>query len=420
MDKKGESHEPPPVEGAREITNESLAAERDRADRGLREKLAAGEQKTDEKVERTRATADKAVTAVKEEAREDVRSGSKALDDLEATLPQTKSALSEVAENGGADAHLAKRALDATTAAAAQAVAEEQAKGEAAVERVAAEAQKVLEKERRRVDELTEEEREQRKRDFLDVLASERSKTDKALHTERSSSDHVVHSRDEVLAVISHDLRNYLNALAMKAAMLENAAPDDVAAIRSLAADISKSCRTMARWANDLVDLSSIDMGKVSLQRSQQDPVPIINSSVQAFRPLASQKGIELSIATPRQPLLVFGDPDRLTQVLNNLLDNALKFTVGPARVTVGVQADGDWVTFSVADTGLGIPEGDRDRIFERFWRAEKEKAGGVGLGLHICRRIVEAHGGRIWVESELGRGTTFFFTIPAVDRIPA
>ena len=418
MDENSAPLEPSPVEGAREITNESLAAERERADRGLQQKLAAHEQETNEKVERTRATTDDAVATAKEEIREEVRSPSQALGDLEATLPQNKNALSGPHENTETGEHLASQALDATTAVAKQAVAEEKAKGEAAVERVAAEAQKVLERERQRIDELTEEEREQLKRDFLEVLASERRKTDKALAMERHSSDYVVRSRDDALEVISHDLRNYLNAISMKAALLEKARPDDVQAYRSLAADILKSFKTMARWANDLVDLSSIDTGKVSLQDSPQDPLEIINSSILAFRSFATEKGIDLSINAPKDLPQVLCDQDRLTQVLNNLLHNALKFTAGPGHITIGLKATDSWVTFSVTDTGPGIPESDREKIFERYWHAERHKGGGLGLGLHICRRIVEAHGGKIWVEGGPGGGTTFLFTIPAVDQV--
>jgi signal transduction histidine kinase len=113
----------------------------------------------------------------------------------------------------------------------------------------------------------------------------------------------------------------------------------------------------------------------------------------------------------------VLCDKDRIVQVLNNLLDNALKFTNRLGKITIGLQRTDDLVRFVVTDTGIGISDTDRERILDRHSYAEKTAAG-AGLGLYICKRIVEAHGGSIWVESRLGEGSTFSFTLPATERV--
>jgi signal transduction histidine kinase len=406
-----------PVDDARKATDSSLLAEREQADLALREKLATGERKTDDQVEQAHAEISRTVAEVKDEAIQQTQTPAKSTSDLEEAVQQHKEELSVHGRSDDADKQqrVAEKALDEAQVLADDAVVEEKVKAQAAVERVANQAEKALENERKRFDELTDEEREQRKRDFLEILAFERRKTDQAMEVERGSSDMQVRSRDEILGVISHDLRNYLSVVAMKADMLTNAAQlRDTAALQALADHIAVACKIMARWAGDLVDLSSIETGSIALEPGVHDPAELINRSVQAFMPKADSKGVTLTIQVPHDRPNVLCDQDRLTQVLNNLLDNALKFTAmrGKVVVRLEVQEEG-FVTVFVEDTGQGIPEADRAKVFERAWRATKGNAGGAGLGLHISKRIVEAHGGKIWVESKVGWGSSFFFTVP-------
>jgi signal transduction histidine kinase len=170
----------------------------------------------------------------------------------------------------------------------------------------------------------------------------------------------------------------------------------------------------MQRWANDLVDISSMDAGEVFVERKPCDPGEIAAASRDAFRHAATERSIDLTLEIPPQLPHIHGDRDRLVQVLNNLLDNALKFIAGKGAVRIKLEPAGDFVRFCVADNGAGISPDELPKIFDRYWHAKKgPRGGGTGLGLFICKRIVEAHGGEISVDSDVGRGTTFKFTIP-------
>lgn len=256
-------------------------------------------------------------------------------------------------------------------------------------------------------------EREQIKRDYMKVLAAERRETDEALQQERHHSDLKIQSRDETLGMIAHDLRNYLNAIGLKAEFLVKGLAKDPLVFTKTVGEIGKSCRIMGRWANDLVDISSIETRSVSMQRTVCDPAQIVNAACETFLSMATQKGVRLSIRVPEERQPIFADRDRLIQVLSNLLDNALKFVPPEGKITVALESAGDFMRFSITDSGPGIPEKDRSRIFDKYWHATQGRVRGTGLGLFICKRIVDAHDGQISVESEVGRGSTFAFTIP-------
>jgi signal transduction histidine kinase len=263
----GTSDPPPrvPVEDARKNTDTSLASERAEADQGLLQKLTAEEQRTDRKIEATREQVDSAIEAVKEAAAEQAAAPAVAPSALDDVVEKQKARVEDALTKPGAEDRAgeprrqARKALEVTKAAAEEAIEAEKVKAQAAVERVSEQAHETLQAERQRIDELTQHEREERKRDFLEVLAAERRQTNEALQLERHSVDVLVRSRDELLAMISHDLRNYLNAIAAKAAMSSKAT--DLSHVRRLSGEISASCITMARWANDLVDLASMDKG---------------------------------------------------------------------------------------------------------------------------------------------------------------
>jgi two-component system phosphate regulon sensor histidine kinase PhoR len=135
------------------------------------------------------------------------------------------------------------------------------------------------------------------------------------------------------------------------------------------------------------------------------------------MRAQAERAGLKLRVEAPTRIPMIRADAPRLEQVLVNLIHNAVKFTRPAGEVVLSTSSEGNFVCFTVRDTGAGIPQDDLERIFERFYKADRARSGGgTGLGLSIARHIVEVHGGRIWVESAEGRGSTFFFTIPVVD----
>jgi PAS domain S-box-containing protein len=221
-------------------------------------------------------------------------------------------------------------------------------------------------------------------------------------------------ARDEMLGIVSHDLRNPISAIAMCARVLEDNAPSNP----TDRAELLKTIRESAGWANhliqDLLDVASIERGQLSLQTRTEDPAQIALQAVHMFDVEAEQHGIDLVAQVPTNLPLVEADRARIVQVLSNLVRNAIKFTPHGGRITVAIEPGGDRLTFSVNDTGAGVPADHQPRIFDRFWQSsDGARARGTGLGLSIAKGIVEAHGGRIWVHSVPAEGSTFAFTLP-------
>ena len=236
-------------------------------------------------------------------------------------------------------------------------------------------------------------------------------------------------ARDEVLGVVSHDLRNPLSAVAMCARVLRDTPPTDEVERERLLATIARSAEWMDRLIRDLLDAVSIEAGRLSLDVADEEVAPIVHGALTLFAVEAADRGITIvSELAPELPS-IRADSERVVQVLGNLLRNALKFTPDGGRVTVRAEARADVVEISVADTGIGMTADDQARVFERYWRASdplgvrgtsgaggRPRGSGAGLGLAIARSIVEAHGGRIWVESVLGEGSVFSFVIPVAS----
>jgi signal transduction histidine kinase len=165
--------------------------------------------------------------------------------------------------------------------------------------------------------------------------------------------------------------------------------------------------------------LSRIEAGRLELEIRQIRVEELVNSCVETARLNAKARGLEIHVDLEKNAPAVRGDSAQLGEVLQNLLDNAVQYTPSGGQIAVKARSNGHDVVFTVADTGIGIPESDLERIFERFYRvdaARSREAGGTGLGLAIARHIVEAHGGRIWVESAIGQGSRFHFSIPSVS----
>jgi signal transduction histidine kinase len=219
-------------------------------------------------------------------------------------------------------------------------------------------------------------------------------------------------ARDRVLGVVAHDLRNPLNTITMSVELLQHLQLTPEQRRHQLDV-IARSAQRMNRLIQDLLDVARMEAGRLLLERDVLQSGTLVRESVELAAPAAAAGGLELSLdvaaATPR----ILADRHHLLQVLGNLIDNAVKFTPAGGHITVGVEAAGDEVIFSVRDDGPGIAAEDLPHLFEPFWQARRRTFSGAGLGLAIARGIVEAHGGRITVESSPGRGSTFRFTIP-------
>jgi signal transduction histidine kinase len=225
-------------------------------------------------------------------------------------------------------------------------------------------------------------------------------------------------ARDEILGIVSHDLRNPISAIGMCARVLDENAPESASERAALLGTIRESATWANRLIQDLLDVASIERGQLSLQTRAEDPAQIVLQALHMFEVEAEQHGISLDAELPTNLPLVKADGARVVQVLGNLLRNAIKFTPQGGRITVSARRDDDRLAFSVHDTGPGISEDNQSRVFDRFWHSpDGARARGTGLGLSIAKGIVEAHGGRIRVDSGLGEGSTFAFTLPLADR---
>lgn len=222
--------------------------------------------------------------------------------------------------------------------------------------------------------------------------------------------------RTEFAASVTHELRTPLTAIQGFAETLLDGALDDPEAARHFVGIIKQESESLARLIQDLLDLSHIESGKWKMYREPIQVAHLVRETAGRMGPKAQEKGIALRLQVPAYLPEITGDPGRLAQVLLNLMSNALKYTPQGGTITVSVWEEGPWVRVSVMDTGVGIPKADLPRVFERFYRVDKARSratGGTGLGLSIAKHIVEAHGGNITVESDVGQGATFIFSLP-------
>ncbi len=356
----------PNVRPERQQTDESLAVERSKADSALREAETLVERKADLVVEHARDEADAVLSAARAKA----------------------------------DEKLAR--LDSPDRA------------QAAIERERRFEDAVLGGERAGADAALRGERGASARVLARLLPLDREKTDQFLLVERARSDDTVANRDDFLGMVSHDLRNLLQSVVWNATIIEERAGDDEIGKSQLvgAQQIQRLASRMGRLLGDLVDVASIDAGKLVIEPTVGDAAGVVREARETWGSLASASGIALE-STPGASMLATFDHERVLQILGNLITNALKFSPKGARVEIGLQQVGGAARFSVKDFGLGIPKDKFEAIFERFWQVGQNDHRGLGLGLYISRRLVDAHAGEIWVESEPGAGSTFYFTIP-------
>jgi PAS domain S-box-containing protein len=222
--------------------------------------------------------------------------------------------------------------------------------------------------------------------------------------------------RDQVLGVVAHDLRNPLSTILMQTSALKRQGPESERRSQKPMEVIHRVANRMNRLIQDLLDVARMEAGELKIERARLSAGELIAEAMDMQRPLASSSSLELRVEVDPDVAEVWGDRNRLLQVFENLIGNAIKFTQAGGRITAGATSRDDEVVFWVADTGSGIASENLPRVFDRFWQATKTGRRGAGLGLPITKGIVEAHGGRIWVESTAGRGSTFFFTIPRVS----
>jgi len=223
-------------------------------------------------------------------------------------------------------------------------------------------------------------------------------------------------AKSDFLANMSHELRTPMNAILGFVEMVLDEIYGDVPAhLKEPLTDIQTNGKHLLRLINDVLDLSKIEAGRMELvlgEYSVQEVVETVRASLQS---LALEKGLGFVAAAQEDIPLAFGDGRRITQCLTNLVGNALKFSKG-GRVAVWVEQQGENLLYRVSDTGIGIPKNELENIFNEFQQVDMamtREFAGTGLGLNITKKFVEMHGGRIWVESELGKGSTFFFSIP-------
>jgi signal transduction histidine kinase len=176
---------------------------------------------------------------------------------------------------------------------------------------------------------------------------------------------------------------------------------------------IAQAAEQMDALIRDLLDVNRLDAGKLSISASPVDPSSLLAESLQTLRPLVDERGIALDLQIETALPKVMADRERVQQILSNLVGNAIKFSPGGSKIAVTARRDPEGVVISVLDNGRGITPEQLPRVFDRYWQSSRTDRQGAGLGLAIAKGIVETHGGRIWIDSKPGEGTTASFTLP-------
>ncbi len=283
----------------------------------------------------------------------------------------------------------------------------------------------LLHRERQQADAAVEAERREHASDQLEH-DEHRLDTDDQLSTERGGEDSTVTvlaatktaladargdlvRRGDVLAMVAHDLRSPLSVISLNAECLLHAGD---ASLREVGQDIVLATVRMGRLVSDLLDVARCEAGGLRLIKQPHDVGRLVAEVLHSYQPLFEARGLAFDAEAP-VGLICSLDHDRIVQVLANLLGNAMKFTPRGGTLQLSAERHGEEVELELRDSGPGIAPDALPYVFERFWKTDDEARRGLGLGLYICERIVTAHGGRIGVESELGKGTTFRFSLP-------
>lgn len=293
----------------------------------------------------------------------------------------------------------------------------------------------IVMQERDRLDEALKRERIAKEENVSALLERERAATNESLLHERLRVDSEVrHSvdqlaaeklahaqtkialteRDEFLAIVSHDLRNPIGSISSCADMLLEGhlfPLDDE--VKKWIEFIKRNADSSLRLISDLLDIERMAKGKFTFQLSKVRLFDLIKETIERYTHDAVAKSILLKVNPPPDDGVVIGDPGRIQQVLGNLVENGIKYTNEGGTIVIRVHETENDVIVSVKDTGSGISDDEVEHVFERFSQVHKLERRGLGLGLHISKAIIEAHGGKIWVDSKLGVGSTFYFCLP-------
>ena len=224
--------------------------------------------------------------------------------------------------------------------------------------------------------------------------------------------------RAEFVANVTHELRTPLTSIQGYAETLLDGALEDEENARQFVLTIQRQAQRLSALISDLLELSRIESGQVTLNLAPQNLNELVKRILDIFEPALSEKGLKFTSEIPEDIPEVSADEHLLTQVLINLLDNAIKYTEEGGQITVSAKALKSEIQVDIRDTGIGIRESGTEKIFERFYRVDKSRLrelGGTGLRLSIVKHIIQQHGGRIWVESQLGQGSTFSSVLPKV-----
>jgi signal transduction histidine kinase len=260
--------------------------------------------------------------------------------------------------------------------------------------------------------------------DTDDQLIAERARVDVALDATMKALGDAQSAQErqrDLLGMVAHDLRNPLFIIAMNAETIAESTAE--ALTREDALEVRRAASRMDRLLLDLLDVGRIESQTLRIIRAHVDIVPFVTEILRSYQPLFVARKSTFDVEGPIPAIAGSFDHDRIVQVFSNLLGNALKFTPAGGAVRLRVeQQPGSDVEFILRDTGVGIHPDALPNVFKRFWQADTDARRGLGLGLYICEKIIEAHEGRIWVESVLGKGATFHFTLPAVaaNKLPA
>jgi signal transduction histidine kinase len=380
------------TEDARAQTDTSLGAERASSDAANQRAVARSQRAHDDRVERDRSGADVRLLKFRDRADAIVSLGASSSSVTGSSLRRERLAEDEV-----------KRDERAIT-------------------------DELMKRERARADEGQQSERREQQAHFVQHRAHRRS-TDDQLSTERSGADAAVVEldatkealaqarseqghRSDVLAVVAHELRSPLSVVLLNAELLagRNSEPE----LHEAAEDIVHAAARMERLLADLLDVTRIREGTLALEEEQHDVRALLVEVLRTYKPLFAARDLTFIVDLPPVAMPASFDHDRIVQVLSNLLANAMKFTPAGGTIHLHAQAQGEQLELALRDDGPGISPAALPHVFARFWQLDADTTRGLGLGLFICKKIVEAHGGRIWVESEVGSGATFRFTLPA------
>ena len=220
--------------------------------------------------------------------------------------------------------------------------------------------------------------------------------------------------RRDFISNVSHELRTPLASMKALAETLQEGALDDPPAARRFVLRMETEIDNLTQLVNELLELSRVESGRVSLSFQRIQPCNLLNPAYERMYLQAERAGLDLSVDCQPELPAVFADSPRITQVLINLIHNAIKFTPPGGKIQLSARKDSEFIIFSVTDTGVGIPKNDLARIFERFYKADRARTGGgTGLGLSIARHTIESHSGQIWAEGEEGEGSAIYFSLP-------